>query len=171
MVSPVLGINHVQRELAGVDFTTTGDKWVLTPARPINIIRWGIVADALIDVGAGMVVALDFRPTAGSDSGRVNGATSSGRDTAGGTLSTGTTDVAAGSGSYRDLVPVAASGLSATGTGEYGGFQVDPGEQAVFEVTDAADTAGSSGVLFVEYVTMPAGQGSRWTAKMTKKTS
>lgn len=150
---------------AQVALTTTGDKFTFSPAVPVNIVRWGVIADALIDVGAGMVIALDHRVTFGSDTGRVNGATSAGKDTAGGTLSTGTTDVAQGKGLYREVNQVP------------GPFKLAPGEQAVFEVTDAADTAGT-GFLWLEYeVEGFAGTGETTVAagnrlaNMTKKTS
>ena len=135
------GTLHLTEVSAQVSFTSTGDKLVFTPGRPINVIRWGLVADALIDVGAGMIVACDFRPTAGSDASRTNGSVSSGVDTAGGTISTSTTDVAAGAGLFHDVVAA-------------GYFQVNPGEQIVIEVTDAADTAGT-GYVFIEYIPQP----------------
>lgn len=156
---------HLTEVSAQVDFTTTGDKFELTPGRPVTVIRWGVIANALIDVGAGMVVAMDFRPTIGSDASRVNGSVAAGVDTAGGTLSTSTTDVAAGTGIYHNVVVA-------------DGFQIDPGESAVFEVTDAADTAGT-GYIFVEYVEAPfQGEGATGVANaanrianMTKKAS
>ena len=132
---------HLYRDYvvsAQVALNSTGDKFTFTPGGPVNIVRWGVIADALIDVGAGAVFTLDYRPTAGSDTGRVNGSTSAGDDTAGGSLSTGTTDVAAGKGIYREVNQVP------------GPFKLAPGEQAVFEVTDAADTAGT-GFVFIEY--------------------
>ena len=161
-----VGQNLHLTEVSGqVTFTTTGDKFEFTPGRPVNVIRWGIIANALIDVGAGMIVTMDFRPTVGSDASRVNGSVASGVDTAGGTLSTSTTDVAAGDGIYHDVVAA-------------NGFQIDPGESAVFEVTDAADTAGT-GYIFVEYEELPfQGAGAAGVAgdsnrvfHMTKKAS
>lgn len=159
---------HLYRDFAisaQVALTTTGDKFTFSPAMPVNIVRWGVIADALIDVGAGMVIALDHRPLFGSDTGRVDGATAAGVDTAGGTLSTGTTDVPAGKGIYREVNQVP------------GPFKLDVGEQAVFQVTDAADTAGT-GFLFVEYEVegfngdpgMTVAQGNR-IGNMTKKLS
>lgn len=116
-----------------VDLTSTGDKLVWTPGTPVNIIRWGIIADALIDVGAGMTVKMDHRPTAGSDSSRTDGTPSTAVN-----LVTAV-DVAAGKGIYVDLSEA---------------FEVDPGEEVVFQVTDAPDTAGT-GVIFIEYDRLP----------------
>ncbi len=114
------------------DLTATGDKFTFTPARPVNIIRWGVIADALIDVGVGMTIKADFRPTAGSDTGRGDGNVGD---------ITVTADIAQGKGAYTEEV---------SGAGTKQKFQVDPGEQVVFQVTDAADTAGT-GLIFVEY--------------------
>lgn len=118
-----------------VTLTTAADKGTFAPARPVNIVRWGIIVTTLLDVGAGAVFALDFRPTIGSDTGRVDGAVSAGVDTAGGTITTGTTDVAVGKGLYHDVNPP---------------LKVDPGEQVVFQAVDAPDTGGA-GFLFIEY--------------------
>jgi hypothetical protein len=120
---------------AQVALTTTGDKMTFTPGAPVNIVRWGVIADALIDVGAGMTIKADFRPTAGSDTGRGDGD--------GGDI-TVTADIAQGKGAYTEEVATpAATAVAAK-------LQVDPGEQVVFQVTDAADTAGT-GHIFVEY--------------------
>ena len=117
---------------AQVTVNSTGDKMTFTPGRPVNIIRWGIIADALIDVGAGMTIKADFRPTAGSDSGRGDGDV--------GDITT-TSDIAQGKGLFTQDLSDDATEVK---------FQVDPGEQVVFQVTDAADTAGT-GHIFVEY--------------------
>jgi len=112
-------------ESAQATLTTTGIKYTLTPSVPIDIIRWGVIADALIDVGAGMVLQARKRPTAGS---------ATGQSTIG-TLTTGATDVAAGTLFNDELaLPV----------------EIDPGGDAVIDVTDAADTAGT-GILYFHY--------------------
>lgn len=99
--------------------TATGDGMIFTPAQPIDVYRFIIIADALIDVGAGMVVTLDHRPTAGSDTSRVTIATM--------TISA---DIAAGAGAYVTMDADEP-------------FEVNPGEELVVEVTNAADTAGT----------------------------
>lgn len=134
-----------------VALTTTGDKFIFTPAAPCYITRWGVIADALIDVGAGMILAGDHRIDAGTDTGRVNGSVSSGVDTAGGTLSTSTTDVPQGNGLYHTLSSP---------------FLVVPGEQFVIECTDAADTAGT-GLLFIEYAEAAFQGDSGLTSRLT----
>ncbi len=125
-------------ESAIVALNSTGDKFTFTPGQPVDIIRWGIVPTTLLDLGVGFTGALDFRPTAGSDASRVNGSVAGGVDTAGGTI-TRTADVALGAGVYHNLSSP---------------LEVDPGEEVVFEVTDAADTSGD-GVIFIEYFEKP----------------
>ena len=103
---------------------------------------------------AGFTIAADHRVTAGSDTGRVNAAV--------GTISA-TADVGQGKGLYSEPATP---------------FQVDPGEQLVFEITDAADTAGT-GYIWVEYSELPfvgdsgvtAGTFANRIANMTQVTS
>ena len=125
--------NRQSEESPQVDVTSPGDKVVFTKSFPINIIRWGIIADVLIDVGTGLTIKMDHRPIAGSDTGRTNGTPSTAVNLV------RTTDIAQGKGVYVELTEA---------------FEVDPGEEVVFQVTDAADTAGT-GVLFVEYDRLP----------------
>lgn len=125
-------IERLTETSAQISVNSTGDKMTFTPARPVNIIRWGIIADALIDVGTGMTIKADHRPTAGSDASRGDGDVGD---------ITVTTDILQGKGAYTEEV---------SGAGTKQKFQVDPGEQVVFQVTDAADTAGT-GIIFVEY--------------------
>ncbi len=119
--------------------TATGDEVVFTPAAPVNIVRWGFIVTTLLDVGAGATFAMDKRVTAGSDTGRVNGSTdANGVDTAGGTM-TVTADKAVGTCIYHNVSPQ---------------FKVNPGEQAVIAVDNAADTGGD-GIWFIEYEEEP----------------
>lgn len=110
---------------AQVALNSTGDKFTYTPSRPCRLIRWGFLADALVDVGAGAIVAMDRRVLTNDDTGRVDGA--------GGTISTGTTDVAKGFSLYHECSPP---------------LDLNFGDQLVFEVTNAADTAGT-GIVFL----------------------
>lgn len=131
-----------------VDFTATGDKFIFTPALPADVYRWGIITNALLDVGAGFVAALDHRPTAGSDTNRVE------KDTI-----TVSADVAAGQVVYSQAIGADADGeVGEDGTVRYvaptGPVEVNPGEELVIEVTNAADTAGT-GYVFIEYVEKP----------------
>lgn len=120
---------------AQIALNSTGDKMTFTPGAPVNIIRWGVIADSLIDVGVGMTIKADFRPTAGSDTGRGDGDVGD---------ITVTADIAQGKGAYTEEVATPATPAVPAK------FEVDPGEQVVFQVTDAADTAGT-GHIFVEY--------------------
>ena len=134
-----------------IAFTSTGDKFYILPAAPIDVYRFGLITQDLLDVGAQFTLPLDHRVLAGSDVGRTEVAT----------LSTGTVDVAAGKVVYKDVIlPVAeatqAGHLSSLspGTkqnvGPTGPLHVRPGEEVVIEVTDAADTAGT-GRVWIEY--------------------
>lgn len=133
----------------------TGDKFTFTPAKPVDVVRWGLIATVAMTGSA--VVALDHRPTAGSDTGRVDGAVdANGVDTAGGTITAGA--VAQGKGVYHNLSSP---------------LRVDVGEEVVVQVTTAAG-AGSA-VPFVEYIERPfvgdANSGDSRIANMTKKAS
>jgi hypothetical protein len=125
-----------------VTLTSTGDKFLFASGAPIDVIRWGVLADALIDVGAGMTIKMDHRPTLGSDTSRTDGTPTTAEN-----LVT-TSDIAAGAGGYVELDDP---------------FQVDPGEELVFQVTDAADTAGT-GLIFIQYRIRPFIPGSGATA-------
>ena len=126
--------DYLEAVSATQTMNATGDKFTLTPSVPIDIIRWGVIVDnTLIDVGAGMTIKMDHRPTAGSDTDRTDGTPSTAED-----LVT-TVDILAGKGAYVELDEP---------------FEVDPGEEVVFQVTDAADTAGN-GFIFVHYRPRP----------------
>jgi len=129
---------YVQDAAEAYTATGTGDVLVFTPNTPVDIVRWGFIVTTTLDVGAGAAFAGDHRPTAGSDTSRVDGSISSSVDTAGGTL-TVTADIAAGQVAYHEMSQ---------------NLEVDPGEEFVIECTNAADTAG---VIrgFVEYVEKP----------------
>ena len=142
----VLGIRKTI-ESAQVDLNTaTGDLFTFTPGQPVDILRWGIIADALVDVGAGMVLKADHVPTAGSGTGRGDGNV--------GDITTGANDLAQGAGLFTEDV---------SGAGNKTPFQVDPGEQVVWELTDVADTAGTA-IIFVEYIEHPFVGDSNVTA-------
>ena len=129
-----------------VDFNSTGDKYIYTPCGPIEIYRWGFITDVAMDPDAGgFVIALDHRITAGSDTGRTEKATITRADAE---------TVAAGKLVYgRVEIPVAeATGVdgSKVNVGPNGPLRVNPGEQAVIEVTNAVGAA-STGYVFIEY--------------------
>lgn len=164
MGSGVTGIEHGVAQavavVAGVSIATTGDKASFAPTKPVNVLRWGIIATTTF-TGA-PVITMDFRPTISSNTARVTGATSGGVDTAGGTLTPGT--LAAGKGRFRNVRQAAASGLSSTGTPAASGIQVQPGQELVANVGTAA--GAGAGVFFWEFEELPA-QGVAWTTNMT----
>lgn len=113
-----------------VVLTSTGDKFIFTPNVPIDIVEWGVVLTTALDATARTIV-LDKRITAGSDTGRVAAV--------GTTTITGSAAVVAGKQLYaRPVEPV----------------EVNPGEQAIIEVTDAA--VAGAGVFYVKFQRRPA---------------
>lgn len=135
-----------------VDFNATGDKFSIAPVAPIDIVRFGIIVKTAMNPDAGgFVLALDYRPTVGSDTNRVQ------KDV----LTRADAElVAAGGIVYRSPeLPVAASAVSgAPGiggqsvyVGPSGPVRINPGEEAVLEVTNAVGAA-SDGYVFIEYI-------------------
>lgn len=141
-----------QTALLAVD--STGDKETWAPGTPVEIIRWGVVAFALIDVGAGAIVKLDKTNSAGT---RGDGDV--------GSISV-TADIAAQDGVYTENV---SPSVTAHPTEPH---RLIPGESVTFQVTDAADTAGD-GYFFVEYRKLPfvGGAPVDELANMTQVTS
>lgn len=133
-----------------VVLTTTGDKFIFTPARPIDIIRWGYIISTAKDATS-MALTLAKRVTVGTDTGRVVIGTIT--DTAAralgavvyqepGTLATAAATQSTGvDGSLVNVDPV-------------GPYHFVPGQEAVIAVTDAADVSGQ-GYLFIEYLEYP----------------
>lgn len=129
-----------------IALTATGDDWDVTFAQPADIVRVGFIVTAAFDSTANTVVAVDKRPTAGSDTGRGDGDIATINipdDTAAGTVWT---------------VEVNPSSI-----------QVDAGEQIVFQVTTAASSAGS-GIYFVEYQPRPLNTADERTAAQGSRT-
>lgn len=118
-----------------VNWSGASDKFSYAPASPIAIVRWGTINNSTTVVGSGAFTA-DLRVTAGSDSGRVTGATSAGVDTQGGTLTQAAT--AAGKGNYRNLSQP---------------MIVCPGQEVVFKQSTGA-TSGT-GFIWFEYASLP----------------
>ena len=102
-----------------VSLTSTGDKFVYTPSTPVEVVRVGFVST--IAPGGAPVIAFDKRPTAGSDTNRVNAAF--------GTITPGA--LAAGQMAYHEPDPLTESRI------------LNPGEQLVAEVTTASSTTGT----------------------------
>ena len=148
--------------LAGLGMASTEDKLTFAPLMPIDIVRWGYVVDTILG-DTNTVLAMDFRPTVGSDTARVNGATDSTTfiDTAGGVL-TAVVATAVGKGDFHNVNPP---------------LQVDPGEEVVIEMTTAP--ASGTAFFFIEYEVQPfvgdsnvtAGDFSNRIANMTERTT
>lgn len=115
---------------ASADLTSTGDKLVVTALEDINLFEFGIVVTTAITGGADtLIVAVDKRPIAGSDTNR------------------GSADI--GSGTVNTSVNVAGDVIR-----KFISYSLKKGEQAVVEVTDAA--AAGVGLPYVK--AYPAGQ-------------
>lgn len=145
-----------------VDFNATGDKFGFAPSVPIDVYRFGLLTlDAMDPDAGGFAMALDLRPTAGSDTNRTEKDQLRRADAQ---------TVAAGKLVYRDVViPVAettTAGLGETtqriNVGPAGPLHVRPGEEVVLEVTNAVG-AVSTGRVFIEY----AEQGFALTSTVT----
>ena len=138
--------------------TPAADKCILTPSKPIKVIRWGYIATTVLGSSA-LVAALDFRPTAGVDTARV--------DAWGGTITPGHA-TARGTGVQHTLT---------TGEGDRDApipeAVVVPGEELVIQVT----TVASSGAVywFIEYQPLSNSEFSYLTTgssgNMTEKAS
>lgn len=130
-----------------VDFNATGDKFILTPAVPTDIVRFGAILDSAQDPDAGgFVLALDHRPTAGSDTDRTEEAT----------ITRANADVsAAGDVLYNNVNAAVAQATAVDGSlvdsPSEGPLRVNPGEEAVIEVTNA-NGAASTGYVFLEVI-------------------
>ena len=129
-----------------VDFNATGDKFTFAPPCPVEVYRYGYTTFTAQDPDAGgFVLSLDFRPTVGSDTNRVE------KDTL--TRADAQTS-AAGRVVFRDVkIPVAqATGAdgSVVNVGPAGPLHVRPGEEVVLEVTNA-NGAASTGYVWIEY--------------------
>lgn len=128
-------------------FTTTGDKWIITPGNPIAFLRWGAIINTAKDASA-LVITLAVRPTAGSDTARVV------QDT----LTDTATARAAGVVLERRLSGVNPNQTTASDGSKVnvaalanGGIQVFPGQEAVFAVTTASAATGQ-GYLYADYI-------------------
>ena len=127
--------------------TTTGDKFIITPANPISIQRWGVILQTAKDASA-MVITLETRITAGSDTGRVVSDTMT--DTA--------TARAAGISLERKIVgtnPNQSTGLDNSKVNvaalQGAGIVILPGQEAVFKVGTASASTGA-GYFYAEYI-------------------
>lgn len=112
---------------------STTDLLKIAVVKPANVVRFGFIVDSSTASGTTVVVSLDKRVTAGSDSGRVELATLS-----------PTATVAQGKGVYFDLTARQ---------------EVNPGEELIFEAKTAAGVAATAHV-FVEVVEYPFVQTS-----------
>ncbi len=133
-----------------VDFNATGDKFIFTPAKPSKIVRWGLIfIDAVDPDAGGFVLALDYRPTAGSDTNRSEEAT----------ITRANADTsAAGAVIYNEVTRTVASSVEDDGStlnvAAEGPLLVIPGTEAVIEVTNAAGVT-ATGYVWIEYLELP----------------
>lgn len=140
-----------------VDFGgSTGVVAVMNFGVPIEVLRIGITVDdnELLDVGAGFSIAVKKYLIPGSSTDAVTL----------GTI-TSTSDVAKGSGLFNNLTTGDDNGETAEDNStrnesprnnfdDGNKFIIHPGEQLVWDLTDAADTSGK-GQVWVQYVERP----------------
>lgn len=130
--------------------TAADVKYIFTPSRPIDVVRWGVIFTAAKDATS-MALTLSRRPNAGSASSKVviGTITDAAARAVGdviyqepGTLATAAaTQSTAEDGSLRNVDPV-------------GMYHVKVGQELSIELTDVADVSGS-GYLFIEYLEYP----------------
>lgn len=135
-----------------VVFTATAAdvKFIFTPPRPIDVIRWGVIWTVAKDATS-MALTLSKRPIAGLAANKVviSTMTDALARVAGavtyqepGTLTTAAaTQSTAEDGSLRNVDPV-------------GAYHISMGQELSIELTDVADVSGQ-GYLFIEYLEYP----------------
>lgn len=130
--------------VTGQAIDSTGDKVFWTPGQPVTILRWGVITYGTLTIDSGACdISLDHRPIAGADTNRVEVSVMSLLDGDDDTVSQVF---------YHDMDP------ASTVDPVPGPLKVLPGEQVVFEVTDAA--GAGDGYFFVEYLCHPFVGGS-----------
>lgn len=108
---------YLEYSAAAAAMTSTGNKLVMSPGQPMDFIRFG--ATFTVAGGSGsLVLAIDKRPTAGSDTGRVEIAT----------MTITAAQAAAGAVHTLDISPL----------------EINPGEEVVLEATTALGSAGTA---------------------------
>jgi hypothetical protein len=157
---------------------TAGPVLIYAPWRPIRIVRWGMVCVTTVnDTTNALKLTCDLRPTAGSSTGQVTGASTliSAQtgwnastlpqlfyDTKGGsiTLTASASQVAAGQAIYHEVGPQAPSAAYSpyypdpdtafdAGSGVATGFLVYPGQEVVI-TSQATAPATGAGKFFLE---------------------
>ena len=119
-----LHYNSVVAAGTPISLASTGDKFVITAFEDVNLFEVGIVVTTAITGGSNqLVVAVDKRPIAGSDTNRGSG-----------DIMTGTVNTS---------VNVAGDIIR-----KFISYKLKKGEQAVFEVTDAA--AAGEGIIYIK---------------------
>lgn len=122
-----LGVTTVH-SASGANLNSAADALTVPVVKPINVYRFGVIVDSSTASGTTLVLSLDKRVTAGTDTGRVELATLQ-----------PTATVAQGKGIYFDLT---------------GREEINPGEELIIEVKTAAGVA-ATGHVFVEVVEYP----------------
>lgn len=164
-----MSVNALYRGYKGssttADATTiaNGIKTEIMPMYPIQVTAWGGVITTTITINP-LQVRGNFRPTAGAAGGEVVGATASGIDTAGGSISLSTALGVAGRAFVHDVVQAAPSSTPEISVG--GGLLVKPGQSFTLEAFGTAPAAGAC-AFWVEYVEFPRPGNLSATATVT----
>ena len=135
---------------------SAADILVFSPVVPVDIVAFGVLVEVTLDQTQGLIATLDKRVTLLSDTGRVADASGIRLTPVEGT------NVAVGQNLFAEI-PALTSGEM--------GLELEPGESAVFEVTQAA-TAGD-GRPWIAYRQQSRGGSARWreSAKLVGGTS
>lgn len=136
--------------LDDLDVDGTGDtyEWVGIGV-PVEVMRVGMTYSvALANAASTVSATLIHRPTIGATAGQTTADT---------WVMTGTTTIAAGAGSYRDVIRQTAASTAADAStvnvGPSGGIILLPGESLLFTMVTDADTG--AGYLWIEYLILP----------------
>jgi len=124
---------------AGQSITTTGDKLFYAPPKRMIIRQMVVTVTTATTAADPCTIALEHRPTAGSDAGRIQ----------------------------SGIPTVTIPGGSAAGTVWYKAnlsYEVDPGEQIVVDVTDASAAGAASIAMVVEWSPQVPGNFAIMTA-------
>lgn len=132
-MSEMMGVTRVESS-AGVALDSAADVLVISPVKPVLLNRIGVIQDGGTDPGTGFVMAVDKRPTAGTDS-DVNSR-----------------------GARSELYNMSPDAAIGQGNGVYHDaddrYEIVPGEELVLEVTTGG-AAGATGNVFAELVEKP----------------
>lgn len=163
---------NVRRDVARLNETpvalSVADTIIYRVCVPIKIVRFGVyVTTAIADAaGDGWVYALDRRITPGSDTGRVEISRITGAATEGQAAGKVMERAVGTASSVSGSSVLGTQGTGLVTSGQSDGHVCNIGDEIVFEVINAAATAGA-GIPFFEYIVLGEPDGIQ-TDRVTK---